>query len=134
MFMFIGKSFLLKGLCLAENMFSLQYSTEKPLRENYTLSQHLVLSNRKCTLYFPFYRKGRLITYLTFPAMNNHNFAVCTNCPLRISCGKMCARRKLQKSHESIGRIIDICTFFSARLMENMIVNVLTQAQITRHA
>ena len=30
-------------------------------------------------------------------------------------------RRKLQKSHESVGRIIDICIFFSARLMEKYV-------------
>ena len=77
-------------LCLAENMFSLQYSTDKPLRVNYTLSQYLILSNSSCISYTLFYfnffsyRKGRSITYLTFPAMNNHNFAVYTNCPLRV--------------------------------------------------
>ena len=77
-------------LCLAENMFSLQYSTDKPLRVNYTLSQYLILSNSSCISYTLFYfiffsyRKRSSITYLTFPAMNNHNFAVYTNCPLRV--------------------------------------------------
>ena len=117
-------------LCLAENMFSLQYSTDKPLRVNYTLSQYLILSNSSCISYTLFYfiffsyRKRRSITYLTFPAMNNHNFAVYTNCPLlhAAKCALDVNYRKVTSL--SIGRIIDICTFFSARLMENMFVNV----------
>ena len=42
-------------LCLAENMFSLQYSTDKPLGVNYTLSQYLILSNSSCISYTLFY-------------------------------------------------------------------------------
>ena len=61
--------------------------TCKPFHLGYT-SQNLILSDLFCKLYFfvLFWRKdpGSLMTYLTFPSMNNHNFAVCTNCPLRV--------------------------------------------------
>ena len=61
--------------------------TCKPVHLDYT-SQNLILSDLFCKLYFfvLFWRKdpGSLMTYLTFPSMNNHNFAVCTNCPFRV--------------------------------------------------
>ena len=61
--------------------------TCKPVHSDYT-SQYLILSDLFCKLYFfvLFWRKdpGSVMTYLTFPSMNNHNFAVCTNCPLRV--------------------------------------------------
>ena len=44
----------------------------------------------------------------------------------------MCAKRKLQKSHESVGNIIDICTFFSARLMEKYVSSCVNTG--TNHA
>ena len=66
-------------------MFSLQNRADYP-----RLPFRLYISNPFSVSYtFSFFwRKdpGRFITYLTFPAMNNNDFVVFTNCPLRVVC------------------------------------------------
>ena len=58
-----------------------------PTNLSYLLDYTSVTLSVSYTFSF-FWRKdpGRFITYLTFPAMNNNDFVVFTNCPLGVVC------------------------------------------------